>query len=177
MPDLNRRTIAALNTAVVENERDRIARDAMMDDLQTSLDTHDAGEHLRSLRVLGSAFQGIRMTFDLMRATRRGLAEHRGTDGACSAGTGKLPSQPARGRATIKDEQSPTGCRMRRTGASVDGSDRLPFVLPRIAGCVRRFRCCLGCGSPRPGCGRRSRSKRIRGDGALPCRRVHERCG
>ena len=63
---LNRQTIAALNAASVESERDRIARDAMLDDLQTSLDTHDAGEHLRSLRVLGSAFQGIRMTFDLM---------------------------------------------------------------------------------------------------------------
>ena len=64
--ELNRRTIAALNAAAVEGERDRIARDTMLDDLQTSLDTHDAGEHLRSLRVLGSAFQGIRMTFDLM---------------------------------------------------------------------------------------------------------------
>ena len=64
--DLNRQTVAALTAAVVENERDRIARDAMLDDLQTSLDSHDAGEHLRSLRVLGSAFQGIRMTFDLM---------------------------------------------------------------------------------------------------------------
>ena len=63
---LNRQTVTALSAAVVENERDRIARDAMLDDLQTSLDTHDAGEHLRSLRVLGSAFQGIRMTFDLM---------------------------------------------------------------------------------------------------------------
>lgn len=64
--ELNRQTIAALNAATVEGERDRIARDAMLDDLQTSLDTHDAGEHLRSLRVLGSAFQGIRMVFDLM---------------------------------------------------------------------------------------------------------------
>lgn len=64
--DLNRQTVAALNAAAVENERDRIARDAMLDDLQTSLDSHDAGEHFRSLRVLGSAFQGIRMTFDLM---------------------------------------------------------------------------------------------------------------
>ena len=33
---------------------------------RTSLDTHDAGEHLRSLRVLGSPLQGIRMIFDLM---------------------------------------------------------------------------------------------------------------
>ena len=64
--ELNRQTIAALDSAPIENERDRIARDAMLDDLQTSLDTYDAGEHLRSLRVLGSAFQGIRMTFDLM---------------------------------------------------------------------------------------------------------------
>jgi uncharacterized protein (DUF885 family) len=64
--DLKRQTIAALNAATVEGERDRIARDAMLDDLQTDLDTHDAGEHLRSLRVLGSAFQGIRQVFDLM---------------------------------------------------------------------------------------------------------------
>ena len=64
--DLNRRTVAALNSAAIEGERDRIARDAMLDDLQTSLDTHDAGEHLRSLRVLGSPLQGIRMIFDLM---------------------------------------------------------------------------------------------------------------
>ena len=63
---LKRQTIAALNAATVEGERDRIARDAMLDDLQTELDTHDAGEHLRSLRVLGSAFQGIRQVFDLM---------------------------------------------------------------------------------------------------------------
>ena len=68
--DLNRRAIAALNAAAVESERDRIARDAMLDDLQTGLDTHDAGEHFRSLRVLGSPFQSIRMVFDLMpRAT------------------------------------------------------------------------------------------------------------
>ncbi len=64
--DLKRQTIAALNAATVEGERDRIARDAMLDDLQTDLDTHDAGEHFRSLRVLGSAFQGIRQVFDLM---------------------------------------------------------------------------------------------------------------
>ena len=64
--DLNRQTVAALNAAPVQNERDRIARDAMLDDLQTSLDAHDAGEHLRGLRVLGSPFQGIRMVFDLM---------------------------------------------------------------------------------------------------------------
>ena len=64
--DLKRETIVALQAAVVEGERDRIAKEAMLDDLQTDLDTHDAGEHLRSLRVLGSPFQSIRMIFDLM---------------------------------------------------------------------------------------------------------------
>ncbi len=63
---LNRRAVAALNAAAVEGERDRIAKDAMLDDLRTGIDAHTAGEHLRSLRVLGSPFQGIRMVFDLM---------------------------------------------------------------------------------------------------------------
>ena len=63
---LNRRAIAALNAADAEDERDRIAKDAMLDDLSVSLDTYDAGEHLRNLRVLGSPFQAMRMTFDLM---------------------------------------------------------------------------------------------------------------
>ncbi len=64
--ELNRRTVAALNAAAVEGERDRIARDAMLDDLQTSIDAYESSEHLRSLRVLGSPFQSIRMVFDLM---------------------------------------------------------------------------------------------------------------
>lgn len=63
---LNRRAIAALNATAAEDERDRIAKDAMLDDLSVSLDTYDAGEHLRNLRVLGSPFQAMRMTFDLM---------------------------------------------------------------------------------------------------------------
>ena len=140
MPNLNRQTVAALNAAVVENERDRIARDAMLDDLQTSLDTHDAGEHLRSLRVLGSAFQGIRMTFDLMpRDTEEEWRNIAARMALVSAGAGELPSEPAGRRAPVQDKQPPTGCRMRRAGASVDGSDRLSIVLSRIARCVRRF--------------------------------------
>ena len=63
---LNRRTLSDLEAAKEENDRDRIAREVMVDELRTSLDQFDAGEHLRNLRVLGSPFQGIRMTFDLM---------------------------------------------------------------------------------------------------------------
>ena len=63
---LARETVAALEAAEPENERDRIAKDVMLDDLRTNLDAYDAGEHLRNLRVLGSPLQGLRMTFDLM---------------------------------------------------------------------------------------------------------------
>jgi uncharacterized protein (DUF885 family) len=63
---LNRQTLAALEAAPVEGERDRIAKEVMVEELTVSLDEYDAGEHLHSLRVLGSPFQGIRMTFDLM---------------------------------------------------------------------------------------------------------------
>ncbi len=64
--ELARSVIAALDAAAVENERDRIARDAMLEDLQTSLDAHAANEHLRALSILGSPFQAMRMVFDLM---------------------------------------------------------------------------------------------------------------
>ena len=63
---LARDTVAALEVTEPENERDRIAKDVMLDDLRTDLDSYDAGEHLRNLRVLGSPLQGLRMTFDLM---------------------------------------------------------------------------------------------------------------
>ena len=63
---LARETVAALEAAEPENERDRIAKDVMLDDLRTDLDIYDAGEHLRNLRVLGSPFQSLRMTFDLL---------------------------------------------------------------------------------------------------------------
>ncbi len=63
---LNRRTLSELEAAEEENDRDRIAREAMVDELRTSLDQFDAGEYLRNLRVLGSPFQSVRMTFDLM---------------------------------------------------------------------------------------------------------------
>ena len=63
---LNIQTIAALQAATEENDRDRIAKEAIIDDLRVSIDQHEAGEHFRSLRVLGSPLQGIRMIFDLM---------------------------------------------------------------------------------------------------------------
>ena len=67
---LARATRDDLRAATIEDgdagERDRIARDSMLERLDLYIDAHDAGEHLRDLAILGSSLQSIRSTFDLM---------------------------------------------------------------------------------------------------------------
>ncbi|MEE8338022.1 MAG: DUF885 domain-containing protein [Dehalococcoidia bacterium] len=65
---LARATRDALRAAPIEGEgdRDRIARDSMLERLDLAVDAYEAGEHLRDLAVLGSSLQSIRSTFDLM---------------------------------------------------------------------------------------------------------------
>ncbi|MBM3958308.1 MAG: DUF885 domain-containing protein [SAR202 cluster bacterium] len=66
------RTMAALRAAPIESERDRIARDSMIDELTVQTDHHAAGGHQHDLNVIWSPFQSIRLVFDLMpRATER----------------------------------------------------------------------------------------------------------
>ena len=63
---LDRDTLAELETAQVEDERDRIARDAMRDSLRLNLDQHDANQHFRSLSMIHSPVHSVRQVFDLM---------------------------------------------------------------------------------------------------------------
>ena len=63
---LDRETLAELESASVEDERDRIARDAMRDSLKLNLDQHDANEHFRSLSMIHSPVHSVRQVFDLM---------------------------------------------------------------------------------------------------------------
>ena len=63
---LDRDTLAELESAPVEGESDRIARDAMTDSLRLSLDRHDANEHFRSLSMIFSPVHSARQVFDLM---------------------------------------------------------------------------------------------------------------
>jgi len=65
----NRRAVADLEAAHVEGERDRIARDVMLERLGVSLALHDAGEHYLSLRTLGSPMASVRSVFDQMPRT------------------------------------------------------------------------------------------------------------
>ena len=62
----DRSTLAELESATVEDDKDRIARDAMVDSLSLSLDLHDASEHYRSLSMIHSPIHSIRQIFDLM---------------------------------------------------------------------------------------------------------------
>ena len=63
---LDRETLASLAAVEPEGERDRIAREAMREDLNLSLERHEAGLHFRSLNVLYCPVQSVRQTFDLM---------------------------------------------------------------------------------------------------------------
>ncbi len=64
--ELNRRTATALNAAEPEGKPDRIARDVMLERLGVSLETYEAKEYLRALRIIASPLQGVRQVFDLM---------------------------------------------------------------------------------------------------------------
>ncbi len=59
-------TLRQLRAAAPENERDRIARDAMTERLELGRDEFERGEHFRVLSVIASPFQGLRQVFDLM---------------------------------------------------------------------------------------------------------------
>ena len=63
---LARETITALEGAEVEDDRDRIARDALLARLRSQLEMHAAGEEFRALNILASPLQRIRGVFDLM---------------------------------------------------------------------------------------------------------------
>lgn len=63
---LNARTASEIRAAPVEGERDRIARDVILERLGTRLDLFDAGEHFRDLNIIASPLQDIRDVFDQM---------------------------------------------------------------------------------------------------------------
>ena len=63
---LRRETRTTLFDAPVEGERDRVAREAMLERLNLDIELHEAGEYLRALSILGSPLQSIRGCFDLM---------------------------------------------------------------------------------------------------------------
>jgi uncharacterized protein (DUF885 family) len=64
--ELDRTTVAALTNADADTERERTARDAMLERLGLAVELYDAGELTRDVNVIASWIQGVRQIFDLM---------------------------------------------------------------------------------------------------------------
>ncbi|MDP6824078.1 MAG: DUF885 domain-containing protein [Dehalococcoidia bacterium] len=64
--ELDRSSLAELARAEPENDNDRMAREVMVEDLETTLESYDAGEQYRTMNILHSPFQTARQIFDLM---------------------------------------------------------------------------------------------------------------
>lgn len=63
---LDRETMQALEAVRPSNDHERIGADVMRERLAVALDRYQAGEHLRSVRIMASPFSEIRDCFDLM---------------------------------------------------------------------------------------------------------------
>jgi uncharacterized protein (DUF885 family) len=64
--ELDRTTVTRLGELKPENDRDRIAGDLLSERLRSSIALDESGETMRTLRIIGSPFQGIRGVFDIM---------------------------------------------------------------------------------------------------------------
>ena len=64
--ELDRSTLAELKVAEPENDRDRLARDVMAEEIEMGLEAYEAGEQYRGMNILHSPFQSARQIFDLM---------------------------------------------------------------------------------------------------------------
>ncbi len=62
----DRATLHELGKAAVEGDRDRIAADVLREMIETSIELYDTGEHLRTLNIIASPVQYVRMCFDMM---------------------------------------------------------------------------------------------------------------
>ncbi len=63
---IRRRAEAALRRAAVETERDRVARDVMLERFAVEAELEQRREYLRALNILASPLQNTRQVFDLM---------------------------------------------------------------------------------------------------------------
>jgi uncharacterized protein (DUF885 family) len=64
--DLDRRTLAELNAIEPADDREFVAREAMAERLQLSVERFDAGEVASELNVISSSLHSLRQVFDLM---------------------------------------------------------------------------------------------------------------
>ncbi len=76
LADLDRTTLAALEATEPENERERIAKDAMTERLGLSIAMYDAGSTTSEMNVIVSGLHTMRSVFDLMPLSGPSAAEN-----------------------------------------------------------------------------------------------------
>lgn len=64
--ELDRATVARLGATAACDEREQVAKDAMLERLSLAVEFYDAGEATSDLNVLASPLQSVRQVFDLM---------------------------------------------------------------------------------------------------------------
>ncbi|MDN3241249.1 DUF885 domain-containing protein [Glycomyces tritici] len=73
---LTRKAIADLEAAEPVDERERVAKDAILERLHLQMERHEAGDTYLSLNVLASPVHSVRQIFDLMPKDGREAAEN-----------------------------------------------------------------------------------------------------
>lgn len=73
---LTRKAIADLEAAEPVDERERVAKDAILERLRLQMERHEAGDTYLSLNVLASPVHGVRQIFDLMPKDGEEAAKH-----------------------------------------------------------------------------------------------------
>jgi uncharacterized protein (DUF885 family) len=74
--DLTRKAIADLEAAEPVDERERVAKDAILERLRLSMERHEAHDTYLSLNVLASPVHSVRQIFDLMPKDGKEAAEN-----------------------------------------------------------------------------------------------------
>ncbi len=64
--DLTRSTLTAVTAAPTASDRERIAKEAMIERLTITIDRHEIGDDTAEVNVVSSWVQGVRQVFDLM---------------------------------------------------------------------------------------------------------------
>ncbi len=120
--ELDRTTVTRLGELKPENDRDRIAGDLLSERLRSSIALDESGETMRTLRIIGSPFQGIRSVFDIMPRN----TEQEWQVIAVSPRTGAVRSGRREGLAGRDNQPRPAtrpapGAGVRRTGGDMGG--------------------------------------------------------
>ena len=63
---LDLETLAALDALPAETDDDRLAAGVLRENLESAIQSHEAGEHLRAIRVIAGSVESARSVFDLM---------------------------------------------------------------------------------------------------------------